>query len=578
MKRIFIFGCVLIVVGVGVAALMFRTVSTEGSSGVERWIGMQFQTIANSYLNPQLSFTDLDYEYPLTVSLKNLQLKAEDPARPGETIDIIACDSATITLAEIPSVGKPIAIERMIFDRPLLSAVSHSAEDKALIGFSDLVKGGISKSPTTAPATRPALSDVFRIRLIRINDGRILYNPRIAGTEAMELDKINTTLNVQPSEGGWYQFDTAIARSPVFDLALAGQLNVDTFVARALKLNLAAGVTQEDLSYLPPQLQQILKQYQVSGQLNVRATGQVPLMDPATGEGQADIRLRQANITLGDYRIPVENFDISAQLAERKLSVPTLKMEAMKGTAQGQANVQLSGEYDTQANLTITGMQVQEALATRQTGEPLKLAGRLDAAMQVSAPIKTVLAHATTQPATMPVASLPAKWGSGTVNLADGRLLQIKLFSQLADTVGKAVNIVSAGRLSETPRERVRILFAMESNHINVTDFTYVGEYVAARGEGTIGLNRALDLKVSAGPVERVQAMLGEHIGGAIAAVTDSLLAYRVTGIIGSPEVQPVIGGGAIGNVGEGIGNIGRGIGNILRPQDRERQQGRGPE
>src|ERR1700689_3301741 len=71
-----------------------------GSGTIQDWIGTQLQGIANAYINPKLSFTDLAYEYPLTVSLKNLHLTADDPAHPGNTIDIIACEHATLSLAE----------------------------------------------------------------------------------------------------------------------------------------------------------------------------------------------------------------------------------------------------------------------------------------------------------------------------------------------------------------------------------------------------------------------------------------------------------------------------------------------
>src|SRR5258707_14951142 len=97
-------GVGLVLLGITIALV----VRHMGSGTVQDWIDSQLQTIANAYLNPKLSFTDHAYEYPLTVSLKNLSLTAEDPARPGHTIDIIACRRAVLSLGEIPSKGKPI--------------------------------------------------------------------------------------------------------------------------------------------------------------------------------------------------------------------------------------------------------------------------------------------------------------------------------------------------------------------------------------------------------------------------------------------------------------------------------------
>src|SRR5208282_5957081 len=94
---IVVFGGVVLLCGV-LAVIIWRK-----PGRVQDWIGVQIETIANGYLNPKLSFTDLRYVYPLEVSLKNLRLTADDPEHPGHTIDIIACNQAEVSLAEIPS-------------------------------------------------------------------------------------------------------------------------------------------------------------------------------------------------------------------------------------------------------------------------------------------------------------------------------------------------------------------------------------------------------------------------------------------------------------------------------------------
>src|ERR1700761_199550 len=90
------------VILVGILAFIFL----RNPGSLQDWIGSQLQEIANGYLNPKLSFTDLAYQYPLSVSLNNLRLTADDPANPGHTLDIIACKRAEVALADIPSIGK----------------------------------------------------------------------------------------------------------------------------------------------------------------------------------------------------------------------------------------------------------------------------------------------------------------------------------------------------------------------------------------------------------------------------------------------------------------------------------------
>src|ERR1700722_12082638 len=134
-------GLVLLVIAV------FLVLWRRGS--VQDWIGLQLQDISNSYLKPRLTFTDLSYQYPLTVSLKNLHLTADDPANPGHTIDIIACDAAVLSLAEIPSRGKPIVIEKIELDQPLITAEAVEPRSSQYVGFSDLLRSEPASTDNT---------------------------------------------------------------------------------------------------------------------------------------------------------------------------------------------------------------------------------------------------------------------------------------------------------------------------------------------------------------------------------------------------------------------------------------------
>src|SRR5436190_22607026 len=124
MKRLIRIGAGAILALLILAAIGFWYISRSGSGRLEAWIGGEIQTIANSYINPKLSFTDLDYTYPFSVSLKNLKLTADDPGNPGHPIDVISCESAGVTLGEIPSTGKPIVSETISLVKPGSPAVA----------------------------------------------------------------------------------------------------------------------------------------------------------------------------------------------------------------------------------------------------------------------------------------------------------------------------------------------------------------------------------------------------------------------------------------------------------------------
>jgi hypothetical protein len=52
---------------------------------------------AGDYLNPRLSLGALRYQYPLTAVVDDVRLVADDPAKPGATIDIFVARQVTLT-------------------------------------------------------------------------------------------------------------------------------------------------------------------------------------------------------------------------------------------------------------------------------------------------------------------------------------------------------------------------------------------------------------------------------------------------------------------------------------------------
>ena len=361
---------------------------------LQDWIGGELQDIANGYLNPQLSFSDLSYQYPLTVSLKNLRLTASDPANPGHTIDIIACEQARVSLAEIPSVGKPIVIQEISLTEPLISAVAVAPGSKKFVGLDDLVRGGSTSSSESAPTSKPPpkLSDVFRMRLVQIINGRIVYNPRIPGTVPMQLDKINTVLNIQPAEAGWYKLDTGISRDPVFHLQVKGALSLDSFSVKDVDINLLADLGRDKLDYLPPELQALLKQYEARGKLQVEVKGSMPLTDPLSGQAEVSASLGGANLALHGLRIPVEKFELETKYADSKVTLSKLWIESLGGAADLSGSLVLNDRLDAALHLNIAGMVPEKLLANAANMSPYP--ARLDLDLKVATSLKSVLGRA----------------------------------------------------------------------------------------------------------------------------------------------------------------------------------------
>ena len=82
----------------------------------------------------------LRYQYPLTAVVDDVRLVADDPAKPGATVDIFVAKHVTLEMAEIPRPGQPLRIQRLILDHPEFRAVSVSEKDSSLVGYSNLLK------------------------------------------------------------------------------------------------------------------------------------------------------------------------------------------------------------------------------------------------------------------------------------------------------------------------------------------------------------------------------------------------------------------------------------------------------
>jgi hypothetical protein len=325
----------------------------------------------------------------------------------------------------------------------------------------------------------------------------------------------------------------------------------------------------------------------------------MPLMQPLLGQLQASVKLSQANVTLGEYRVPIENFALAAQMADGRIDLSELKIDALHGSLRLSGSAVLNERLDAEVKLTVTGMLLEELLAGRKQGEPPKLAGKVDAQIVAAAPLRVVAAKVQsqgTQPSTQSASlaesasqPLPAEWGSGTLSLTEARLVQIPFIHDLSERIAQAAKIVKApiatGGKPPAPKERIHATFACRADTIVLSDFNYIGDVVAARGKGTIGLDQRLDLTVNGGPIEKIQSMLGKEVGGAIAMVTDRVMAYHVGGTINEPQVEVLIGGGTVQQtvrtaetgvkkIGQGIGkgleSVGRQIGRIGEKKDED--------
>ena len=80
--------------------------------------------------------------------------------------------------------------------------------------------------------------------------------------------------------------------------------------------------------------------------------------------------------------------------------------------------------------------------------------------------------------------------------------------------------------------------FILRDEQIDVTSFSALAGPIGARGGGTIGIaDRALNLRMNAGPLEGIQATTG-RLGDIFGMLTDRLATYIVQGTLSDPRVR----------------------------------------
>jgi hypothetical protein len=552
MKRIIRTASILVGLLVATAGAALYQAGRRGSGAVEQWVTGQIQLVADAYLAPKLTFTDLDYEFPSTVKLKCLRLTADDPAHPGKTIDILGCEEAQLELGEIPQPGHPIRIASIVLVKPLFQAVRAGDGTTRLVGFSELIRPNVEITTQPNDGGAPRLSEFLDMRHVELVDGRIISDPRLPGVPRMEIDRINTRLSVQREGGGWYALNTRITREPIFDLNVTGRLNLDTFTVADATILLKAQVAREYDGYLPPEMQQFLREHEVQGTLEAKITGNLPVLEPARGRVRMEASLANANVSFGDYRLPVDSLALSASLDDGVLRLSKLNVKALRGEADVEGAVVMNDGRDADVRVVVRDMLLDDTIrdGSKAAKEP-KYGGRVKAEIVAAAPLRAISTESFTR-----------TWGKGTIEVDQGRLVHIPVINGLGQTITKSASwLTGRGGGKGTGTDRATVVFALREREARCSEMTYVGDVFAARGRGTVGFNRQLDLIVNAGPLEKMQSLLGRHVGGMFGKLTDAVAGYHVTGTVAKPEIELQLIGGRVNRVGRGIKD---GVGQIM--------------
>lgn len=563
---------VLGVVGAGVVLLMpgSRPGSGTGSGSIARrivgaiagdderiavpdWIADRILRLVNDRLRPQLRFAELSYEPPLTITLTDASLITPESER------IVEVETLVITLAERPKEGEPLRFAGVSLRSGTVRLIVLDKGEHAggLAGFSRMMRDD-PRTKQTPESQGRAFSDTIELRDVVIRDFAFEYaGPGLA--VPLRLDHIDATMDLatdangtgsqtrtrtgtpdtadntntgsNPDElKGWYTIGFSSGRSPGFELGFDGRLNLDTLDAEIRDLTASIDAGPQTISTLPDRLARVLRSSDIRGRINATGSASANLRSPGDAHARVTLQGSDLNAGFGDYRVPVETLRIVTTLNDGILGLAPFEADIHGGrvTVTGTSRLTETGmPFD--ASWSIETLELSDLLRQRPSIDSAKADGdpsrptpppRLAGKLTAEGTVRSELSN--------PRGTLS---GSGTANLTEGRLLVLPGLSKLASLVsGKDDSADTAMNHRGTAE------FVLDPSGARITDSEIVTNLIAARGTGTVSFDRTLDLRVNAGPLEKIQSLLGP-LGDLFGAVTDRLLKYTIKGTFDAPEV-----------------------------------------
>lgn len=517
-KRLIMAALVLVILGAGALFGIYKWTGTAGQTSLELWIGQSLVGVLEGHLNPKVAFGSLDYQAPYTVVVDDLAIMRRD--NDEQMMDI---ERAVLTLAQIPKQGEPIQIKEVLLQKPELRFV-HSTDGTGLLGWSDFVKQDAIQNPSSVEEGK-RLSDVLVMRKVEVREANLMYDSG-DGTPPMRLENLAFDMDTRPvdesGEAGWYTIDSVLAREGLGDIKITGQVNLDTFTLDLDDTTLNTHLDEENYEILPPQLQELLRTYEIQGDLNANVSGRIPL---ATWREQARLSIRgsltDARVVIGDKQVPAEVVNLTGELASGTLN-GAFDAELLDGTAGGTFQCALVNDQSLRADWNASGIEIQETLRTLKPGQAPPIAGKVMMTGSINSTLTAVRENLD---------------GAGHVEVTQARIITLPIVNDLATLIsGKSLSGDDPSTLANLT-DALTMDLRFKPQHVGIRNLKITSGGVNGRGEGRVYYDGRLDMTINAGPLEKVQDNLG-GIGDILGVVTDQLVKYHVGGTLREPTVS----------------------------------------
>jgi uncharacterized protein involved in outer membrane biogenesis len=489
----------------------------SGFLGSDDWIVNRVVRIAETYIEPTIDFDEFDWDGGRTITLEGVTLTSDDGT------EVVKAGRMLITTARVPLFGGAFVIEGIELDDATLRLIQTTGPDGGIEfkGLIPLVKReNIANQEQVEEEVR--LSEAFQIRSIVLKNGGFEYDAG-DGSQPMTLSGIDMDVELTPEDDGLYAMGVDLHRDKIFTIGLSGELDINAMALRSTDLSFDADLASEEaMSALPPQIQSLLREYEVSGALESTITGDLMLTDPIASDITVDLTLDEGNVAIGEYQYPVSGAKIGASLSGKQLNVSEADISMLGGILSldtASADLSADGWPGTVA-WRVTNIDLEKALRQKPEDKPARMAGLVNTSGTVNADLK----------------DLPGSIaGDGELNLRQGRLVSLPIISDLIDVM----DVVAAATGTTTYKDTAEITFTLDGTGIEMPDkgIQISTQLAAVRGRGRINYDQTLDLLVNGGPVEKIQDQLGE-VGNILGAVTDGLVKYDIEGTVSDPKIS----------------------------------------
>lgn len=513
MKKIALVLLLLLLLGAGGAYLVLRS----GVGGADDWVVRRVVRIAETYVQPKIDFDAFAWDGGRTITLEGVTLTADDGT------EVLTAGSMVVTTERVPVTGGPFIIEGVTLEDATLRLIQTTGDDGGLAfkGLVPFVRArNIEEQETVASDVK--LSESFQIRDIVLKNGGFEYDAG-DGSAPMKLAGIDIDVDLTPGEGGLYLLQTTLDQGEVLTINVRADMDLDNLVLTNTDISMDADLTSnEAVAALPPQIQTLLRQYEIKGTMNASVTGMINASDIGASDMRASFGLRDSNVSIGEYKIPVDSADIEAKVAGGSADVSTFGINMIGGSIElTRASLDLAREgMPFEAAWRIRGLRIEDFLRSKPEGKPLPMAGVLASTGNVRGRLS----------------DLPGSLSSGPneLTLRNGRLVSIPIIADVIDVMDIVGQFTGTTQYKDTGDMLFTITgegIAMDEGGLDVKT-----QVAVIRGRGTIFFDQRLDLLVNGGPVEKLQDQLGDF-RGIIGQVTDGLVKYSVTGTVDEPKV-----------------------------------------